>query len=94
MQKTVQVVIEIGEECYKRIMRAKEFNLLLGKLEAAIANGTVLPKHGQLGDLDELYKKVQNEENDTEDERYIKALFRYLIRQADTILEATEGENG
>ena len=88
----MQIVIDIPEETYNQIM---EFGLenMRGKIcYKAIKNGTVLPEHGRLGDLDELYKKVQNEDYDTEDEKSMKALFRYLIRQTNTILKAWGNE--
>ena len=84
MQKTVQVVIEIDEEHYKRIMRCKELDLLLGKLEKMIANGTVLPRHGRLGDLDAIEDEFGTEDSDI----YAKE----IIRNAPTILEAWGNE--
>ena len=48
----------------------------------AIKNGTVLPKHGRLGDLDYLYKKFES--NGCKDSNVYR-----LIKDEPTILEAT-----
>ena len=77
----MQIVIEIDEEYYKRIMRCKELDLLLGKIEKRIANGTVLPEHGRLIDGDYLYKKF--EANGCKDSNVYR-----LIKDEPTILEA------
>ena len=82
-----EIVIKLSDLEYNQLIYGDD-GLDYEILEQATVNGTVLPEHGKLGDLDELYKKVQNEDNDTEDEKSMKALFRYLIRQADTILES------
>ena len=88
----MQIVIDIPVDTYERVMNPDKFYRDIDgeKIRWAVYKGTILPKHGRLGDLDKLYKKTQNEENDTEEEKSMKALFRYLIRQADTILEATK----
>jgi len=86
-----EIVIKLSDLEYNQLIYGDD-GLDYEVLEQAAVNGTVLPEHGRLGDLDELYKKVQNEDNDTEDEKSMKALFRYLIRQTDTILEAWGNE--
>ena len=80
MQKTVQVVIEIPETDYEW-MKRNPFPLVLPtNIEKAIANGTVLPKHGRLKDVDE-YLKISWEHPDYN-----------LSDDAPTILEAWGNE--
>ena len=81
----MQIVIDIPEDEYLMMRMADQFTVNkygMGSYAIyCILNGTPLPKgHGRLGDLDSLYQKVQNEESDTDDEKSMKALFRYLIR--------------
>ena len=55
----MQIVIDIPEETYKQIMEFGFLENTHGKIcYKAIKNGTVLPKHGRLGDLDALEQYV------------------------------------
>ena len=51
----MQIVIDIPEEAYKQIMEFGYLENTHGKIcYKAIKNGTVLPKHGRLIDVDNL----------------------------------------
>ena len=77
----MQIVIDIPKE-----LAEKEHWYTDEEMWAVIKaaqNGTVLPKHGRLGDLDYLYKKF--EANGCKDSNVYR-----LIKDEPTILEATK----
>ena len=83
----MQIVIDIDQDRYKRIMKCKEMGLLLGSLEATIAKGTPLPKgHGRLIDADKLvayfFRPYSNEEY------YVNTDMENIIKNEPTVLEA------
>ena len=57
----MQIVIDIPEDDYKEVLKdAYSGTPFENRVFSAIANGTVLPKHGRLGDLDELEQEMIN----------------------------------
>ena len=83
----MQIVIEIDNEHYERIMRFEEgvtvYPTTLALYEA-VKNGTPLPKgHGRLIDADELKKHKYHDSN-----RFENAVAVGQIDWADTIIEA------
>ena len=77
----MQIVIDIPEEVYKNIMNDHGVSPY-GMVFNSIQNGTILPEHGRLGDLDYLYKKF--EANGCKDSNVYR-----LIKDEPTIIEAT-----
>ena len=86
----MQIVIEIDKETYIDIKKGKIYSSIRDVPQEsvkAIANGTVLPEHGRLGDLDEIIKTIDREYPNL-DRQDIKQ----WIENADTILEAWGNE--
>ena len=54
----MQIVIDIPEDTYKKIMGYKEKKLALAYVEKAVADGTPIPEHGRLIDVDSLIKQT------------------------------------
>ena len=81
--KWMQIVIEIPEENYNNKTLVDYFGCYSKMLDATIYNGTVLPKHGRLGDLDYLYKKF--EANGCKDSNVYR-----LIKDEPTIIESNK----
>ena len=85
----MQMVIDIDESLLDGI-KSDNFDFarqvvknFQGTIASAIANGTILSKHGRLGDLDYLYKRF--EANGCKDSNVYR-----LIKDEPTILEATK----
>jgi len=57
----IELVIKIDEETYKKCKWKNNGVVGLERWERAIANGTVLPKHGRLCDLDAALKCVDDD---------------------------------
>lgn len=80
--KIMQIVIDIDKDTYKRIKGLVDADYfehdINGFSQKAIANGTVLPEHGDLVDRSEI---------EVEEDVYNQT---YIIH-APTILEATKG---
>ena len=88
----MQIVIDIPEDRYDEIhslkfvmygLQSEENRKLFNRLINAVQDGTVLSKHGRLGDLDYLYKKF--EANGCKDSNVYR-----LIKDEPTILEVTK----
>ena len=91
----IQLVIEIDEEIYSKIVNIYEYSFItltkeqLERLDGAIRRGTPLPKgHGKLKDVDALYKSSRlchTEEDGTACVEWRE------INDAPTIIEADGG---
>ena len=80
----MQIVIDICESAYKEMCEYGTDRVDYD-IQSMIKNGTVLPKHGRLGDLDYLYKKFES--NGCKDSNVYR-----LIKDEPTILEAWGNE--
>lgn len=82
----MELVIEIPEKAYN-LLKTKGVDWLGAEhILNAVANGTPLPKHGRLGDLDALREEVSSwGMNDYEPSDFIDEIDR-----ADTIIEASK----
>lgn len=86
----MQIVIDISEEIIKDAKESPNYypSYLFGTIWKSIGNGTVLPKHGRLKDVDEILDKLlymgymDEQKSEIED----------VIEMLPTILEATEGD--
>lgn len=92
MQKTVQVVIEISEEHFKKICANKEDAVIAHDTCRRIANGTVLPKHGRLIDADAMTKDFDTFKESIVINRLEDGTIVGMVCVAPTILEARRGE--
>ena len=107
----MQIVIEIPESLYNAINQDIYINgmrsgkTILQKLVNAIANGTVLPEHGRLIDVDVRIKRLKEIKSmveisnamadgpqQTKIEKRVKVLAEaiQILKEAPTILEATK----
>lgn len=90
----MQIVINIGDDVYKRALVYKDVQLAsnkandLSELITAVANGTPLPKnHGRLIDASQLLTVTECREDGTE---YCYVPYTH-IEDAPTIIEADKG---
>ena len=83
----MQIVIEIDEELYEEVKGYHE----LTECELAIFNGTVLPEHGRLCDLDAALKCVE-EVTDSKEKKYAIALFDWAMSKRVIIPATKEGD--
>lgn len=100
----MQIVIDIPEKIYKRIIEMKFFisgekwkTIIVNEIIVAIRNGTPLPKgHGRLGDLDKLKKDMQYYYDDcAKTSEYTRLGFETaiaVVEDANTIIEADKEE--
>ena len=86
----MQIVIEIDEELYEEVKGYHE----LTECELAIFNGTVLPEHGRLCDLDAALKCVDDDSMEDCDAKWQAIrLFDWAMSKR-VVLEATKGVEG
>ncbi len=98
----MQIVINISEEIYKRILPYKDVPVISNlandfpELIHAVANGAPIPKgHGRLIDADALEKKMCDREEELGDDRALwesSAVSVALNMFASTIIEADRSE--
>lgn len=87
----MQIVIDIPEEIYSRILERNRIHTFDNEtLCDVIKNGTPLPKHGRIADMDEAIKCI--EEVEGEDAIWAISLIEWACAKR-TIIEAdTESE--
>lgn len=97
----MQIVIDIPNWLYNAMLEHKE-PIYSQSLAEAVRDGTPLPEHGRLGDLDALYKDVSN---GIKAGNYIEGYEDYghinnmddcleAIKYAETVIPATKEGDG
>ena len=91
----MQIVIDIDEEDYNDLTLTGENTIPLSallRLRESLRNGTPLPKHGRLGDLDKIYVALNEAQIEGTPEYKGIGAAKQMICDAPTIIE-TESED-